>query len=108
MDIPDLNFKNSCDSFSSKVSHTLRRRRTMVARNSLFRGWDPWREMGRLQREMNRVFAGDRNWGLSAEAPALNVWRNENGVVLTSEIPGLDTTDLEISITGETVTIRGN
>lgn len=79
----------------------------MVARNPLFRGWDPWREMGRLQQEMNRVFGSDRSGGLFADAPAINVWRNENGVVLTSEIPGLDKNDLEISVTGETVTIRG-
>jgi HSP20 family protein len=80
----------------------------MVTRNPFYRGWDPWRELNQLQHEMNRLFGREGNGStLSPETPAVNVWRNENGVVLTAELPGLDPKDVDISVTGETVTIRG-
>ena len=39
--------------------------------------------------------------------PAVNVYGNEERVALTSEIPGLDLHDLDIQVTGRTLTISG-
>jgi len=67
-----------------------------------------WEEMNRLQREMNRLFEGvDRGWAPVAGFPALNVWMNEEGAVVTAELPGVDVKDLEISVVGETLTLTG-
>lgn len=67
-----------------------------------------WNEMERLQREMNRLFENVDQPGLRAAGyPALNVWMNEEAAVITAELPGVDVSDLEISVVGETVTLSG-
>lgn len=68
--------------------------------------WDPWREFDRLRREMNDMFG---RWGIgrAGEFPPINVWTNNEGAVLTSELPGIDPAKLEISILGDTLTIKG-
>jgi HSP20 family protein len=75
------------------------------------RGLSPWREMERLQREMNRLFSEmSRGQRLTAAPsyPAMNVWTNENGAIVTAELPGVDTTDIEISVQNDTLTLRGS
>jgi len=71
------------------------------------RGWTPWLELERLQREMNRVFdaAGE---GRTAEFPAVNIWTGDDKVLLTAEIPGIDPAKLEVTVKNDTVTIRGS
>lgn len=70
--------------------------------------WNPWRELDRLQNEVNRVF-GNRSfpWVSRAPDPAANLWRNEHGFVLTMELPGVNPDALDITVTRNAVTIRG-
>jgi len=64
--------------------------------------------MDRLQREMNRLFNSyDRGYTPAAGFPAMNVWMNEEGDVVTAELPGVDVKDLDISVVGETLTLTG-
>lgn len=68
-----------------------------------------WREVDRLQREMNRLFE-DYYPGRPRSAagyPAMNVWASEEGLKVTAEIPGLSTDDLDISVVGQTLTVSG-
>ncbi|MDX1686691.1 MAG: Hsp20/alpha crystallin family protein [Candidatus Promineifilaceae bacterium] len=65
-----------------------------------------WREMERLQREMNRLMDGVSRPS-SRGFPALNVWANEQHALITAEIPGIDVDDLDISIVGDTLTLSG-
>ena len=72
--------------------------------------WDPWREMHRLQREMERLFAGAspmRRWPLGAEFPPINVTHAETGITLEALCPGVDRATLDVSVVGDAVTIRG-
>jgi HSP20 family protein len=65
--------------------------------------------MNRLQRDMNRFF-GDMMTGYTRTAPsypAINVWADEESALITAEIPGVQQEDLEINVTGDTLTIRG-
>lgn len=70
-----------------------------------------WREMDRLQREMNRLFdnaytnTGNR---VASGYPAFNVWTNEDGAVVTAELPGLKPEDIDISVINETLTLSGH
>ncbi len=41
-------------------------------------------------------------------APKINLYRGKDGVVLTAKVAGVDPKDLDISIVGQTVTIKGN
>jgi HSP20 family protein len=43
----------------------------------------------------------------STEYPAVNVWVNGEDAVITSEIPGVSTDDIDISVTGNAVTLKG-
>lgn len=65
-----------------------------------------WREFDRLQREMNRIFD---NYTPSSTAtfPPLNVWADEERVLLTAELPGVEPDSLDISIVGDTLTLSG-
>lgn len=71
----------------------------------------PWQEMDRLQREMNRLFsdsfslAGGRT---APNYPAINVWANEESAVITAELPGVNSEEIDISVVGDTLTLSGN
>lgn len=77
--------------------------------NRVLTSFNPWREIDRLQEEMNRLFSNRRRsgWFGRAEFPPVNVWRDEHNIVLTAEVPGVEPDDLDLTVTGETVTIRG-
>ena len=52
-----------------------------------------------LQREINRLFS---NVGQSTalDYPAINVWEKDNSLVVTTELPGMDPENINISVTG--------
>jgi HSP20 family protein len=71
--------------------------------------------VGELQSEMNRLF--DRFWhgGISMGpldgmdwAPPVDVLEEEDRYVVTAEVPGLSTADIDVSVSGETLTIKGH
>lgn len=66
----------------------------------------PWRELERLQREVNRVFSETREPG-DVAFPSVNLWTNQEGAVLSAELPGVDADKLDISVLGNSVTIHG-
>jgi HSP20 family protein len=69
-----------------------------------------WREMDRLRREMDRLFADwptHSGWTAAPAYPAMNVWTNEEGVVVTAELPGVAPEDMDISVVNETLTVTG-
>ena len=68
-----------------------------------------WREMDRLQQDMNRLF-GDVSVNRTRKAssfPAINVWAAEESARVTAEIPGVGKDDLDINVTGDTLTLSG-
>lgn len=67
---------------------------------------DVWHEMQQLQHEMDRLFAGE-NLPFAREYPAVNIWAGEDDMIVTSEIPGLEPGDINISVTGDTLAISG-
>ncbi|HSG16613.1 MAG TPA: Hsp20/alpha crystallin family protein [Anaerolineae bacterium] len=70
-----------------------------------------WREWDQMRREMDRLFAESFPRVRRAQSsgfPAINVWTNDaEGAVLTTELPGIDSEDIDISVTGDTLTISG-
>ena len=67
-----------------------------------------WREMERLQNDMNRLF-GIMTSGVNAAPsyPAMNVWTSENSAIISAEVPGIELDYIDISIVGETLTLSG-
>ena len=64
-----------------------------------------WREMARLQDEIGRAFT--RGSESATTFPAVNVWASQESAVVTSELPGVEHEDMELSVVGDTLTIRG-
>jgi len=69
-----------------------------------------WRDMDKLQNEMNRLFDStfSRRYRNAPGFPAVNVWANEDGLVVTAEVPGINAEDIDIMVVGETMTISGS
>jgi HSP20 family protein len=69
-------------------------------------GADPFRDMRRLQAEMNRLFESSAAQR-PGEYPAVNVYANQDGAVITAELPGVKSDDLDISVHRDSVTLSG-
>ncbi len=67
--------------------------------------WDPALEVGRLQDEMNRLFLGAT--GAIHEYPPVNLFSNADGVLVTTELPGVKPEELDISVNGDLLTLKG-
>jgi HSP20 family protein len=74
--------------------------------------WDPFRDLMSIQNEMNRLFG--RTYGgdvaettRGAWTPALDVHEAQDKFVITMELPGLSTDDVDISVEDSTLVVRG-
>lgn len=70
-----------------------------------------WHEMERLRREMNQLLgetAAPSELPVLRGYPAMNIWVNENGAVVTTELPDVLPEDLEISVVDDTLTVSGS
>jgi len=72
----------------------------------------PATTLSSLRDEMNELF--NRFWstaskpcGLAEWSPALDVSETDEAVLVHAEIPGIDPKDLDISVVGDTLTVRG-
>ncbi|GAB4485120.1 MAG: Hsp20/alpha crystallin family protein [Thermodesulfovibrionales bacterium] len=64
---------------------------------------DPWREFERMRRSITRPFSA-----AAADFPAVNVWTSADAAIVTTEIPGIDPKDIDISVVGKTFTLKGS
>lgn len=72
------------------------------------RRWDPFQELNRLQEEFARWFPAEvGNQRSFAAWPPVNVWQNNEGLVVACEIPGIDAEDLDLTVERDKVTISG-
>lgn len=68
-----------------------------------------WQEMDQLHLEMNRLFDSTSRGHVfnSPTYPAVNIWTNDDGQLITAEMPGVRPEDLEIDVTGDALSISG-
>lgn len=68
-----------------------------------------WGEMDRLQREMNRLFEDYTPARLrrAPSYPAMNVWANDEGLLITAEVPGVKPDEIDVNVVGDTLTLSG-
>ncbi len=78
--------------------------------------FDPFEDLTRLQREMNRMFddsyrANPRNAEQGGQirtwAPAVDITEDADKITLKAELPGIKQEDIDIEIHGDTLTLRG-
>lgn len=87
----------------------------MTLRSMLPTPLDNFMPFHALHREVERVFddfTRDLGWPLRREgeemfAPEMDVCENETNLTVTAELPGLDEKDVEVTLSDDTLTIKG-
>ncbi|MFP4134619.1 MAG: Hsp20/alpha crystallin family protein [Halothece sp.] len=76
--------------------------------------WQPFREMDELQQELNRIFdrlgynySDQKNNNLTAFVPPAEMEETEEAFHLRLEVPGMNPDDLDIQVSAENISIRG-
>jgi HSP20 family protein len=69
------------------------------------RTWAPFDGLRQLQSEMDRLMS--QTYPRSVDYPPINVWSNEDEVVVQAELPGYAAADIDISVVQNTLTLRG-
>jgi len=76
-----------------------------------FRELAPFREFERMRREMDRLWDSffERKPGREEVEwlPALDVSETKDEIVIKAEVPGMEAKDIDISLSGEVLTIKG-
>jgi HSP20 family protein len=75
--------------------------------------WRPFEDFGTLRREMDRVL--ERFFGEPSGAerpvdrwtPRTNVTETKDSLTITAELPGLEAKDVDVAISGDMLTIKG-
>lgn len=67
---------------------------------------EPLATLKRIQDEINRAF-GDEYVGREAEFPVVNIWRGEEGIIVTAQVPGVPLDGLDLTVHQNTLTIKG-
>jgi HSP20 family protein len=68
---------------------------------------DPWGALSRLRNELDRPVAGRPVQRHGTPFPPVNLYETPDGYVVTAEIPGLRREDIELSVDGDRVVLRG-
>lgn len=75
--------------------------------------WEPFAGLTSLRQAMDRLFEDafirpSRLWPeLVGEEPALDVYQTDKDVVVKASLPGIKPEEVDISVTGDTLTIKG-
>ena len=75
--------------------------------------WDPFRDLV-TREKMNRIFeeafisrGEEKDMVASTWTPSVDIYENENELVLSAEAPGIEDKDIEIKIENNTLSIQG-
>ncbi|MEM9162936.1 MAG: Hsp20/alpha crystallin family protein [Cyanobacteria bacterium P01_F01_bin.4] len=75
--------------------------------------WNPWQEMGTLERQLNRLFEDTlapvsfSEFGNFTKVPAAELTETDEAIHLKLEAPGLKAEDFDIEVTERAMAIRG-
>lgn len=64
----------------------------------------PWQDFFRFTGAFDDPWP--RSWSRNSN-PRLNVWNNQESAVVTVQLPGVDPAELDLSLDGNTLTLRG-
>ncbi len=66
-----------------------------------------WQEMEKMRQQLDRM-ADNIPYRSAPSFPALNVWSNTDGLLVTAEVPGVEPENLDIAIVNQTLTLSGS
>lgn len=68
--------------------------------------WDPARELDRMWSDTDALLGRPRR-SYEPGDPTINVWAKDDDVVVTAELPGVDPSEIDISVKADVVTLKG-
>lgn len=75
--------------------------------------WRPFEELGSFRNEMDRLwnrFLGERPFGRTFTEewlPSIDVTETKDNLLIMAELPGLEAKDVNVSVSGDILTIKG-
>lgn len=73
--------------------------------------WNPWSEFDRIRQGLDNLSHGyhtnETPFGRATVFPPLNIFAEDEGLIIKAELPGIKAEHLDISIEGDTLTIKG-
>lgn len=73
--------------------------------------WSPFEELDRMKREMDTLFGDMRERVLREPAagvfPLMNVTESKDNYYIRAELPGINSDELDISVTGDSLSLSG-
>jgi HSP20 family protein len=73
--------------------------------------WDPFREVMALQNRVDSLFRDmnetDTPLTTASFVPAVDIYEDDQKVVLKLEVPGIEEKDLDVSVENNTLTVKG-
>ena len=76
--------------------------------------WDPFRELSDMRETMDRLFERGFSrpwrlltWDMGEGFFPVDLYETDNEVVVKASLPGVKAEDVEIAVTGDTLTIKG-
>jgi HSP20 family protein len=72
--------------------------------------WDPFREFNALPSRLGTFFGKDWEAPLAATAwnPSVDIFENDNEVVIKAELPGMNAKDIEVRLENNVLTLKGD
>jgi len=77
------------------------------------REWSPFSELNRLRQEINRVFEEPFGGFVPATGffegwnPSIDIYEDKDNLVIKAELPGMKREEIDVSVTGDTLTVSG-
>lgn len=75
--------------------------------------WTPFRDLEQMRKEMDRLWDSfferrpSRGEGVSEWLPTLDISESKSDYIIKVELPGIDPKEIEISLTNDLLTIKG-
>ena len=77
--------------------------------------WNPRRELFGLHNRFNRMFdeffsptvRSDEIMSVRGWSPVVDIYENEENIVITAELPGVDKKDMAVDVKGRILTLKG-
>lgn len=73
--------------------------------------WDPFQEMASMRNMVNRIFGEhpiwrEGDWAEQATAFPVDVWEEENAIMVKAELPGFKQNEINVDLLGDQLVIR--
>ena len=77
--------------------------------------WNPFGEINTFNDRMDRFFREDffpsekmaKEWNMVNWKPAVDIYEDDNAIVIKAELPGVDKKDIEVEVKDRVLTLKG-